>query len=550
MPPTILPPELKLSIADFLDPVSSLNYALTCKEHWKLCHTLLKTHTKRFAEAPVLASYDTQGLPTPCADGSSRTCCGIWQTLENVLRDPREGWYITEIDLISCWVDNKKAPEEVPAEFLDSAMELMDLYPPLELADSTTIESVNIYRSEDCSEEVLVTQILDDIKAGSPSGVLAVLVHHLPNLRTLRMTMDREDAVFGTVIDRVATEYSNAAKVPRLPFRRLKTVSLSHYDTENCISADFALPFLRIPSLRIFAASMMGGNFRRKTRLSKMRLFEPKSNVEEFFFSDCQFDARAVEYLIAQTRSLKRFTYFAGGAIIDEALYDPKVILRALVKYAQNSLEHLILGHGHLDEEEVRSPSLSASPYTANPSQRLFRDAPGLYDEDEVDSIDESSGLGDGSKPTRPLEANLSSLAKLQTLYANWAMLWPEVYLDTPAQNKYDFSPNLELSREPFDVRTILPPSLEFLGLDGAFQEWQWTGLVEPLATTNKQTPMLTMDRMRVSGTVHSKQRQSTPGVVEIGGWLAGERRTFGDAGNTFFYGPHPPFHLFGGHGW
>jgi hypothetical protein len=364
MPSTILPPELKLSIADFLDPISSLDYALTCKDHWKLCHTLLEMHTKRFAEAPVLASYDTQGVPTPCADGSSRARCGIWQTLGNILRDPKEGWYITEIDLISCWVDdNKKPPEEVPTEFLDAAMELMDLYPPLELADSITHESVNSYRSEDCSEAI-VTRIFNDIKAGSPSGALAILIHHLPNLRTLRMTRDHDDVVFGAVIDQVAIEYSNTAKIPRLPFRRLKTVSLSHYDTEGCISVDRSLPFLRIPSLRIFAASMMGGTFRRKMRLPKAGSFQPESNVEEFFFSDCQFDARALEYMIAQTRSLKRFTYFAGGAIVDEALYDPKVILRALVKYAQNSLEHLILGHEHLDEEEVRSPSLTTSPYT------------------------------------------------------------------------------------------------------------------------------------------------------------------------------------------
>jgi hypothetical protein len=547
---TVLPPELKLSIADFLDPISSLNYALTCKEHWKLCHTLLETHTRRFAEAPVLASYDTRGVPTPCADGSSRTSCGIWQTLENVLRDPKEGWYITEIDLISCWADVRKAPEEVPAEFLDAAMKLTDLYSPLELADSITNEPVNSYRSEDCPEEVIVTRIFNDIKAGSPGGALAILIHHLPNVRTLRMTMDREDAVFGAVIDQVAIEYSNAVKVPRLPFRRLKTVSLSHYDSEGCISADGSLPFLRIPSLRTFAACMMGGDFRREMRLSKFRLSQPESNVEEFLFSGCQFEASALDYIIAQTRSLKRFTYTAGGSITDEALYDPKVILRALVKYARNSLEHLTLIHGHFAEEEVRNPLLSTSLYTANPSQRLFRDAPGMYDGDDNDSSDESSDLGDGSNPKRPLEANLSSLTKLQTLYADWAMLWPEVYLDTPAQGTYDFSPNLELSREPFDVRTILPPSLEYLGLNGTFQECQWKGLVEPLATPNKQTPMLTIDRMRVSGTVQSEQRPRTPGVMGFGGWVAGEQRTFGDAEDTCFYGLDHPFHLFNGHGW
>jgi hypothetical protein len=195
-----------------------------------------------------------------------------------------------------------------------------------------------------------------------------------------------------------------------------------------------------------------------------------------------------------------------------------------------------------LKKKCVIHPSPLHSTPPANRSQRLFRGAPGIYDE--------SSGLGDGSKPTRPLEANLSSLTKLQTLFANWAMLWPEVYLDTSAQSTYEFSSNLDLSREPFDVRTVLPPSLEYLGLNGTFQEWQWNGLVEPLATPNKQTPILTMSRMRIGGTVHSEQKQRTPGIVEIGGWLAGEMKTFGDAEDTCFHGPHPPFHLFDGHGW
>jgi hypothetical protein len=356
MPSPLLPPELKLSIADYLDPISSLNFALTCKEYWKLCQALLESHTKRFAEAPLLASYEIEGAARPLMDGPPRPRIGIWQTLKDVLRDPKKGWYITEIDLRSCWVhDNSKAPEEVPEEFLDAAMKLMDLYPPLVDGDSRAMKNaIDLYHVEDPAEKCIVTQIYNDVKAGSPSGVLAILIHHLLNLKTIRMTMDREDTTFAAMIDWVAIEYMDEAKSPHLPFQRLKTAALSHYDTEGCIAADWVLTFLRIPSLRTFAASMMGGDFRRKMDIPKERSIRPGSKIEEFVFTSCQFEAKAVEYMIANTLSLKRFTYAAGGACTNEALYDPKVILKALAKYARDSLEYLVLQHFDLTEEEVR----------------------------------------------------------------------------------------------------------------------------------------------------------------------------------------------------
>jgi hypothetical protein len=365
MPLTLLTPELKLRITDHLDPVSTLNFALTCKEHWTLSQNLLEHHTRRFAEELLLASYKVEGAPRPRIDGPPRTRIGIWQTLEDVLRDPKDGWYITEIDLRSCWVSqNRKAPEDVPPVFLEAAMELMDLYPPLADGDwRVTKTSVRVYEVEDPAEKCIVTQIYNDVKSGSPAGVLAILIHHLPNLRTIRMTMDNDDATFSLMIDWVAIEYMDAAKVPCLPFQRLKTAALSHYDTEGCIAADWALTFLRFPSLRTFAASMMGGDFRRKMDISKAASFQPASGVEEFIFSSCQFEAKAVEYMIARTRSLKRFSYSAGGACTDEALYDPKVVLNALSKYAQDSLEHLLLEHFDLSEEEVRGPYFPPCPW-------------------------------------------------------------------------------------------------------------------------------------------------------------------------------------------
>lgn len=182
--------------------------------------------------------------------------------------------------------------------------------------------------------------------------------------------------------------------------------------------------------------------------------------------------------------------------------------------------------------------------YIANHLQRLFRDAPRWDDHNECDSDDDSSGLEDESKPPRPIRVKLTGLTKLRSLYAHWAMLWPEVYHDAPVPGNNEWSPNLERYRHPFDIRTILPPSLEWLSLHGGFQESEWANLVEPLATPGTHnTPLLDMDQIRIAGRVHSEQRQRQP-------WLPGEKRVFGNAEQAWFKGYAPQFNLFAGQGW
>jgi hypothetical protein len=335
-----IPPELKLCIADHLDPSSSINFALTCKEHWRLCEPILKAHARGFAEAPVLNSHYT---------GTD-----LWQALKDVLRDPRKGWYITEISLMSSWSSHRHAAfEEDVDEFQKAATTLMDLYTPFSSDGMVEAGYFGLFGSH-IEEECVVKKIRDSIAIGSPDGAVAILVHHLPNLKTLRMTMSREDDAFEVLLHWIAMEYSNAAKALHLPFQRLKTAMLSHYDTEGHVSVNWALPFLRIPSLRTFAANMMGGHFRGEKGRGRVTPGPPpRSNIEEFCFAACKFDARAVEYLVASTHSLKRFLYADDGACVGENMYDPKVVIKALDKYARHSLEHMVLDHMEYHEEEV-----------------------------------------------------------------------------------------------------------------------------------------------------------------------------------------------------
>jgi hypothetical protein len=69
----LLPPELKLSIVDHLDPFSTVNFGLTCRHHWELYRPVIEKHARSFAEAPVVDAVD------------------VWKLLRDILQDDSRG---------------------------------------------------------------------------------------------------------------------------------------------------------------------------------------------------------------------------------------------------------------------------------------------------------------------------------------------------------------------------------------------------------------------------------------------------------------------------
>jgi hypothetical protein len=66
-----LPAELKLNIAELLDPDSALNFTLTCKDHAALFKSLSLEHGRLLAEWEILDTEDVATLS--------------WHTLKEVL---------------------------------------------------------------------------------------------------------------------------------------------------------------------------------------------------------------------------------------------------------------------------------------------------------------------------------------------------------------------------------------------------------------------------------------------------------------------------------
>jgi hypothetical protein len=96
------------------------------------------------------------------------------------------------------------------------------------------------------------------------SGVLAVLIHFLPRLEQLRMSvLDNNE------MRQIANNYGNKVKACHLPLQRLETVVLCHNKGSFKVDAYRMQPFLGIPSLRKFSGLQICGSFEDKDNSEK-----------------------------------------------------------------------------------------------------------------------------------------------------------------------------------------------------------------------------------------------------------------------------------------
>jgi hypothetical protein len=200
-----LPAELTINIAEFLDPDSTLNLALTCKHHQALCKPVLAEHGRLFSEWQLIDTTNAKTL--------------LWQTLIEVLDDPRKGWYVRELNMPSDrqynWnVGGSLFPPHPQADNRPSGREknllkkatqsLRSLY-PIVATDHVLVQDppYSIHRAHD-----LVGTIEDRIDTGVEDAVVAILLHHLPYLKIFRLTeVDDADQCLELLMRRIADGY-------------------------------------------------------------------------------------------------------------------------------------------------------------------------------------------------------------------------------------------------------------------------------------------------------------------------------------------------------
>jgi hypothetical protein len=198
--------------------------------------------------------------------------------LKEILRNPNLGWYVRELNLPPdrrLFVDDDVAHDfQLTPESLKLSEEDLQVF-------QTAAEDLRpLYPVSDPQND-LVRQMESDLAKGSDEAIFSILVHHLPMLKTLRITDLNVDSSISMLLEQVALAYADPARVSRLPFQRLESVSMAHWDTEYTCSPTWVRSFGCIPSVKNFVAIAMGdscsGPLWDRTDL-------PLSNIKELLF--------------------------------------------------------------------------------------------------------------------------------------------------------------------------------------------------------------------------------------------------------------------------
>ena len=307
-----LPTELKLQILDNLEPQSLLPFALSSKEHLKLCDDQLKMFAKYHTIKPDLKEKGFE----------------IWELTKEILQDPRKAWYVRDLNLVTMRAPSHDHLSEEDATLFKTAAErILPLY---------SFESA-FFATEHADLARLEQSLADSNVWKHESAVLVILLHHLTQLRNFRMTDILQEDFLLAFMRSVAEGYQNPALAPQMPLQHLQTAGIAHWDTESSCRLDWAVYFMCVPSLRTFAAFMMGSAL----------------GVE---FLECQFDAQSFNTLLPMTKNLKTFSYQSGGQHIAYADFNPRKVIQALVNHCAHSLEKLELSEFGISVMEVRNP--------------------------------------------------------------------------------------------------------------------------------------------------------------------------------------------------
>lgn len=469
-----LPAEITLNIAELLDPESTLSFALTCTSYSSLCKDALQQHRRRLSEWQVIDTTDAATL--------------LWQNLRDILDDVSKGWYVRELNLPPSrqysWIVGESLPPHHPKAnmapsradqelFKIAARKLRPLYPVVEpghiLAREADPPSFSPARPND-----LIGTIEDRIDEGLEDGIVAIILHYLPNLSTIRLTkVDGTSKCLELTMHRIAGAYKDPTCAHKLPLQCLTTAVVSYCNTEGCNTPDWACSFLSVPSLRTFAASEMGGSLTYAAQACYTSPGPtPFSNVTELFFTRCHFELDGLGVILSGIKNLKELTYYGGSATVDDAYYEPSRLIQTIEKHTCHSLERLILDQEDMDPEASRTIRLTRPKLTCE------------QEEEDKKTV------------------SLRKFQVLKSLNCAWYMLRPEPEDsddEEPLESGfYRTEDHMDIDTD-FDVRTILPESLEELYISGTFfhndDEYEWQAIERAFCAPSAMTPRLAIDK-------------------------------------------------------
>jgi hypothetical protein len=314
-----LPNELLFSIFSYVDRTEDdlVHLAVTCKHLFGVAEGSLREHKGLREKYEFFKCEDSGEL--------QNTQCTSWNLLYDILKNPRHGPYIRELQL----PEDRTYEWEGDEEWYSTALQRSSSLDP---------------------------DVPDFIASMSDDRIIMGLFIVLIRLRSLEYCHHGEARATLDYVETVAKDYKNYAAEPiALAFHYLTTVSFSYWATEGCISFKWLYYFSRIPSVRSVSGHMVGGDVSEEEIISMGSEFLPPTATTLSLAESC-IGMGALEALLAGASDLKFFSYEYGGAIVDYFEWDPKAVYRLLVKYAKDSLESLKVIDGGPDD--IVSPSL------------------------------------------------------------------------------------------------------------------------------------------------------------------------------------------------
>lgn len=465
MPIDSLPAEITFAIGAFLDPSSSFSFALTDKRNWSLCYPIITRHKRLFAENRTIDARDSE---YPYKNHI------LWNKLREVLDDNIIGEYVRDISLPS------QRPTYLDGDVgHDFQLGTQPTRPPREDLDRYATAKQEMEAMWDHEPSTLDGTFLDLawddwIMKGSSEPIIVMLIHYMPYLRTFRFTDLEMEHVFIRVLQLIAKSYGNPSLAPRLPFQHLTTVAVAHWDTELSCTDEWYWFFCAIPSVRNFVANAMSGD-----RMVAPHEDLPSSNVTELVFHLSVFSSSAFESIVTNTPKLERLSYEIGDSLVSYDSVTPKEDLGALVDHVGHSLQHLTY--------EFRDPENGVS-------------APRLLD---AVSLPIMSQYEDAEEKTTNI--SLRGFQQLKTLRIDWRLLQPvddELVFDDEEKSDGGFYEGDEDSvdrNKDFDVRSVLPASLEKLYLTGPISSEEKEALEKLQHSESEFTPLLKNIYVRAS---------------------------------------------------
>jgi hypothetical protein len=343
-----LPPCVQVAIAEHSDPITAFNYAITSKEHWELCRHIIQKHTKLFAKRRVIDVFQED--------------VNIWSALKKVLLNPRKGWYIRELswnpsceqqetfyDVATNQYTVNWSLSEEDAQLLKGAARAVGALYASEESETTEKNGLQHRSIPKATALELLEQCF--VEHRTEEAVVAILIHYLPNLETLRVT-DTQTGCLNLFMEQIALASKDPEKAACLPLRRLKTLAIAHWDSESSCCPSWAWWSLSLPSLKTVVASAMGGDFSHEPFHDSMaKDLVSFSNIKELYLYQCQFDVSTLDWILSGIKALERFTYQCGGGTISYFPSSPKRVVESLARNAAHSLETLFLGDDCIEDE-------------------------------------------------------------------------------------------------------------------------------------------------------------------------------------------------------